>query len=114
MADPARDQPAERRKSSPLQAPGHADAGQMAQKQPEVAGGRVDEQSLPNILTAAHHTRRSPGLAQMGERPLNPLAPLPQQTQTPRAADAAEIGNPLARIMHQGPDPGRDTRASVW
>ena len=20
----------------------------------------------------------------------------------------------LARIMHQGPDPGRDTRASVW
>ena len=93
MADPARDQPAERRKSPPLQAPLRADAGQMAQKQPEVAAGRVDEQLLPNILTAAHpHPAQPPGLSQMGERPLNPLAPLPQQTQTPRAADAAEIG----------------------
>ena len=42
---------------------------------------------------------------------------LPESTlplDTPDGAEARlEIGS-LARIMHQGPDPGRDTKASVW
>ena len=31
-----------------------------------------------------------------------------------RRGQSTIVMQPLARIMHQGPDPGRDTRASVW
>ena len=31
-----------------------------------------------------------------------------------RRFERLSVGHALTRIMHQGPDPGRDTRASVW
>ena len=49
-----RDQAANGRKSPPLQAPGRADAGLVAQQQPDVAGGRLNQHPLADILMATH------------------------------------------------------------
>ena len=49
---PIRRQMAE--KAPPLQAPGRADAGLVAQQQPDVAGGRLNQHPLADILMATH------------------------------------------------------------
>ena len=45
---------------------------------------------------------------------LPPNIAQPVKAKVPDFSDPNRPSTCLARIMHQGPDPGRDTRASVW
>ena len=82
--DQTPDQAANRRNSPPLQAPGRTDAGLAAQEQSDVAGGRLDQHALADILVTAHpHATHTARLIQVRESPLHHLAPAPLQATTP-------------------------------
>ena len=96
--DQTPDQAANRRNRPPLQAPGRTDAGLAAQEQPDVAGGRLEQHALADILVTAHpHATHTARLIHVRESPLHHLAPAPLQATTPPTPHTTPV--PIQRLL---------------
>ena len=83
---------------APVQAPGRTDAGLAAQEQPDVAGGRLDQDALADVLVTAHpHPTHTTRLIHVRESTLHHLAPPALQATTPPPAHT-----PAVRIQRSG------------
>ena len=75
-----------------LEAPRRTDARQLPHEQPQIEAADVHEQPFQDVgMPAQMHAAHTAGVIEMGVRPFQQFAPLPQQPFPARASDPPPI-----------------------